>query len=90
MPDSKSTNTKASTAGGRDQSQAGSTDPFAAIRSLHGSAVERVPTEDRSTLSQKTPTLVDDDMSKEDEDALRKENSARRQRLGPSVSNVSK
>lgn len=90
MPDSKTTDTKKSTATGKDQSQAGSTDPFSKIRSLHSSALEKVQTADLSRQSQGTETLVEEKMSEEDVAALRKASADQRQRSGPSTSKDSR
>ena len=90
MPDSKTTHNDTSTTGGEGNSDSGSTDPFANIRSLHISALAEMTLEDSSTQSKKTETLIDANVSEGEAQSLRTKNSARRERTGPSVSDVSK
>jgi len=90
MPDSRTTHNDTSTTGDEGKSRSGSTDPFADIRSLHISALAEIRLEDSSTQSKKTETLIDAHMSEGEAKSLRNKNSARRERTGPSVSNVSK
>lgn len=90
MPDSKTTHSDTSTTGGEGKSRSGSTDPFADIRSLQFSALAEITLEDSSTQSKKTGTLIDAHVSEGEAQSLRTKNSARRERTGPAVTDVSK